>query len=78
MITILCQSQAITWVSNITCRGLVLRSMLSTRRAHEIRYLRLHYYHWIDTSAGGLVVLEGIICPVVSVSITGSIPQLVD
>ena len=29
--------------------------------------------NWIDTSAGGLLVLEGIICPV-----TGSRPLLVD
>ena len=32
----------------------------------------------VDTSAGGLLVLEGIIRPVVSVSITGWIPLLVD
>jgi hypothetical protein len=24
------------------------------------------FYHWIDTSAGGLLVPEGTICPVVS------------
>ena len=36
------------------------------------------FYHWVDTSKGGLLVLEGIIHPVVSVSITGSIPLLVD
>ena len=36
------------------------------------------FYHWINTSAGGLLVTEGIIRPVVSVSITGSIPLLVD
>ena len=36
------------------------------------------FYHWMDTSTGGLLVLEGIIDPVVSVSITGSIPLLVD
>ena len=27
-----------------------------------------NYYHWIDTSAGGLLIPEGIIRPVVSVS----------
>ena len=27
-----------------------------------------YYYHWVDTSAGGLLVLEGIISPVVSAS----------
>ena len=36
------------------------------------------FYHWVDTSTGGLLVLESIIHPVVSVSITGSIPLLVD
>ena len=36
------------------------------------------YYHWIDTSAGGLLVTESIIRPVVSVTITGSTPLLVD
>ena len=36
------------------------------------------FYHWVDTSTGGLLVLEGIIHPVVSVSITVSIPLLVD
>jgi hypothetical protein len=45
----------------------------------------LYYYHWVDTSAGGLLVLEDIIRPVVNASalaccitITGSIPLLVD
>jgi hypothetical protein len=41
--------------------------------AHYIWYLRFCYYHWIDSSAGGLSVTEGIIRPVVSVTITGSI-----
>ena len=36
------------------------------------------FYHWVDTSTGGLLVVEGIIHQVVSVSITGSIPLLVD
>jgi hypothetical protein len=27
-----------------------------------------YYYHWVDTSAGGLLVPEGIIQPVVSAS----------
>jgi hypothetical protein len=36
------------------------------------------YYHRIDTSAGGLLVRESIIRPVVSVTITGSTPLLVD
>ena len=36
------------------------------------------FYHWVDTSTGGLLVLESIIHPVVSVSITESIPLLVE
>ena len=35
------------------------------------------FYHWVDTTASVLLVHEGIIRPVVSVSITGSIPLLV-
>jgi hypothetical protein len=44
-----------------------------------------YYYHWVDTSTSGLLVLEDIIRPVVNASalacfitITGSIPLLVD
>ena len=36
------------------------------------------FYHWFNTSVGGLLVPEGIMRPVVSVTITGSIPLLVD
>ena len=36
------------------------------------------FYHWVDTSAGELLVPAGIIRPVVSVSITGVITLLVD
>ena len=36
------------------------------------------YYHWIDTSAGGLLFTESIIRPVVSVTTTGSTPLLVN
>jgi len=36
------------------------------------------FYHLVDTSVGGLLVPECIILPVVSVSITWSIPLLVD
>ena len=38
--------------------ALCARSLIST----------FYYHHWVDTSAGGLLVLEGIIPPVVSVS----------
>ena len=32
-------------------------------------YLRYYYYHWVDISAGGLLAPEGMIRPVVSVSL---------
>jgi len=31
-------------------------------------YLLFYYYHWVDTFAGGLLVLEGIIHPAFTVS----------
>ena len=31
--------------------------------------IRFYYYHWVDTSDGGLLVLKGIICPVVGVRV---------
>jgi len=37
-----------------------------TRRVHEIRYLRVYYYHWVDTSAGGLLVPNDVILLVAS------------
>jgi hypothetical protein len=60
--------------------------------AINLIFLRFYYYHWVDTSASGLLVTEGIIHPVVSVSalnmvyyymyvfitITELIPLLVD
>ena len=36
------------------------------------------YYHWVNTSAGRLLVPEGIIRRVVSITIIGLIPLLVD
>ena len=36
------------------------------------------YYHQVDITAGGLLVPKGIVCPVVSVTITRSISLLVD
>ena len=39
-----------------------------TRRDHQILYFWLYYYHWVDTSAGGLLVPKGIIRPVVTAS----------
>ena len=47
--------------------------------------MQFYYYHWVDTSAGGLFTPNGIIRSVVSdsaltwfITITGSIPLLVD
>ena len=59
-----------------TCN--LMKVILQTRPAHYSRYLHFYYYHWVDPSAGGILVTEGIINPVVSDSITGSIPQLVE
>ena len=36
------------------------------RRVYSILYQHFYYYHWVDTSAGKLLVPEGIIRPVVS------------
>ena len=33
----------------------------------NLRYLHLYYYHWVDTSGGGLLVPEVIVRHVVSV-----------
>ena len=35
---------------------------------YRLYYLRFYYYHWVDASADGLLVPEGIIRPIVSVS----------
>ena len=43
-----------------------------------VRTKCFYYYHCFDTSAGGLLVSSGNIQPVVSVTITVSIPLLVD
>jgi len=44
-----------------------MKLITGMRRAYYGRYLNLYYYHWVDTSTGGLLVPEDIICPVVSV-----------
>ena len=49
---------------------------LSPRGYHQLS--SQCYYHCVDTSAGGHLVPEGIIRSVVSVTITVSIPLLVD
>ena len=53
----------IIWLSNLL--GLMIHEAC---RSHFIGHLHLYYYHWVDTSAGGLIVPESIIRPVVSVS----------
>lgn len=44
---------------NVTGREIILRSS-------EVCNARCYYYDWVDTSASGLLVPEGIIVPVVS------------
>jgi hypothetical protein len=56
----------------------LMKVILKTRRTYYIWYLRFYYYHWGDTSAGGLLVPDDIIRPVVSASIIGEILLLVD
>ena len=41
-------------------------------------YVCFYYDHQVDTSSGGLLAPASITRPVVSVTITGSIPLLVD
>jgi hypothetical protein len=55
-----------------------LHLMDAVIQARSNRRIFPNDYHWVDTAAGGLLVPEGIIHPVVSVSITGWIPLLVD
>ena len=45
-------------------------SFMKTKKLEtaEILFLRFYYYHWVDTFAGGLLVPDGIIHPVVGVS----------
>ena len=47
-----------------------MKVILETRRMHlqDIRYPRFHYYHWVNTSAGGQLIPEGIIILVISAS----------
>jgi hypothetical protein len=45
--------------------SVIQKQFPETRRARSILY---NYYHWIDTSADGLLVPEGIIRPVISAS----------
>ena len=49
-----------------------------SRNASLILISTFSYYHWVDTSAGELLVPKGITLSVVSVSISRSIPPLVN
>jgi hypothetical protein len=42
--------------------------LFQKRVVRTIWYVRFYYYHWVDTSAGELLVPDGIIHPVVSVA----------
>ena len=44
----------------------LMKVIPETRRGHLIWYIRFYYYNWVDTSAGGLIVSDGIIHPVIS------------
>ena len=61
----------------------LMKVIPETRRAHRIWYVRFYYYHWVDTSDGGLVFItitwvdtsDG---GLVFITITESIPLMVD
>ena len=38
--------------------------------------IRFYYYHWVDTSDGGLLVLKGILWPVVGVRVAQCVRSL--
>jgi hypothetical protein len=46
-----------------------VKDIPETRRAHKLDTYMLYYYHWINASSEGLLVHEGIIRPVDSVSV---------
>jgi len=48
-----------------------MKVVIPTLPVRKIRYLRFYYYHWVDTSTGGLVIPGGIY-------VTGLIHLLVD
>jgi hypothetical protein len=41
-------------------------------------YLRFYYPHWVDTSAGGLLISEGIARPIVNAKISTFSHHLTD
>jgi hypothetical protein len=45
-----------------------MKVIFEKRRRHLIRYLRFNYNYRVDTSAGGLVVPDVIIHPVVNIA----------
>jgi hypothetical protein len=47
----------------------LMKVIPETRRAHSIWYLRFHYDDWVDISACGVLIPEGITHPVVSASV---------
>ena len=49
-----------------------------TRRPHFDIYVCFYYYHWADTSAGGLLLSPGRYICWWTITITGPIPLLVD
>jgi hypothetical protein len=43
----------------------LMKVIPETSHAHKVGYLQFYYYYWVDTSAGGRLVPEGIIHPVI-------------
>ena len=46
----------------------VMLNIPSKFKKHVVR-IKFDNYHWVDTSAGGLLVPEGILLPVVNISV---------
>ena len=66
-------------ITSLLC-NLITRNLLNQEKkylwlcechgcVYWVWYLWFYYYHWVFTSVDGLLVPEGVICPVVSVSV---------
>jgi hypothetical protein len=55
----------IIWPTNLSILSFLMKVNHETGRSHYIWHLSCCYYHWFDTSAGGLLVPEDIIHPLV-------------
>ena len=68
-IFIACKDFWMIWLFNRSALSVNNESYSRSASCSLNLYLRFYFYHWTDTSAGGLLVSEGIVRPVVSTSI---------